>query len=138
MILRDVLDETLVFFTDKRSAKVAAMRSTPRGALHGYDRKRSLQIQCSGLFSVIETHPKRALWRAHGLQRFKDYGTPEVPGHPRPTDPGTPTLQIAREQFVVVGFTPQRIELLQLSAQGHRRAEWYRHDNLWTVRHLVP
>lgn len=138
MILRDVLEEHLIFFTDKRSSKVAAVRSNPKGALHGYDRKRSLQIQCSGLFSVIESHPKSARWRAQGLQRFKDYGAPEAPGQPRPKELGTPTLQVARKQFVVIGFTPQRIELLQLSALGHRRAEWCRQHNLWTVRHLVP
>ena len=138
MILREVLDESLIFFTDARSPKVLALRSNPRGALHGYDGKRKFQVQSSGVFQPIVDHPRLATWRDRGLKRFEDYGSPDVPGQPLSTPKALATLERAREQFLVLAFVPQTIEYLQLSSQGHRRAEWSVQSGVWTLRHLVP
>ena len=55
MILREVLDGSLVFFTDARSPKVTALRTNPRGALHGYDAKRKFQGSAPS-----RTHPEHS------------------------------------------------------------------------------
>ena len=50
MILREVLDESLIFFTDARSPKVVALRTNPRCAAWVYG-KRKFQVQSSGVSS---------------------------------------------------------------------------------------
>jgi len=138
MVLRDVHDHHLIFFTDRRSPKVTAIELDPRGALHGYDQKRKLQIQLSGEFLVIESHPRAKEWISRGLQRFEDYGSPNCPGQPLPLEVEMATMELAKEQFVILGFAPRQIEFLQLSSQGHRRALWTCQQSVWTVCHLIP
>ena len=137
MILREVLDESLIFFTDARSPKVLALRSNPRVRCMGMMENVSFRSSF-WVFQPIVDHPRLATWRDRGLKRFEDYGSPDVPGQPLSTPKALATLERAREQFLVLAFVPQTIEYLQLSSQGHRRAEWSVQSGVWTLRHLVP
>ena len=138
MVLRDVGDASLIFFTDKRSPKVMAIEQNPRGALHAYDAKRKVQVQLSGVFEVVSQHAKMATWRQQGLRRHEDYGQLIAPGQPLSDSPQPAQRALAEQMFTVLRFEPDAIEILQLSSAGHRRAVWTKNNEYWSVCHLTP
>ena len=139
MILRDVLPDVLIFFTDRRSPKIQDIQSNPHTTIHTYDAKKKLQIRIRAQTSMISDHPQRNRWRSMGLHRFQDYGTALPPGTPLHDGSIPPaTLETARENFCILQALVTDIELLKLSRDGHQRVEWKRHDGLWHLSKLVP
>lgn len=139
MILRDVTPTSLIFFTDKRSPKLQDIQSNPHTTIHCYDAKRKLQLRIRAHTSLIEEHPHRNRWRSMGLNRFQDYGSTLSPGTPLEGTTSSPaSLEVARENFCVLGANVTAIELLKLSRDGHQRVEWIANNDQWTLIRLVP
>ena len=139
MILRDVCDNGLIFFTDKRSSKIHDITINPHGTIHSYDTKKKLQIRIRAHISCVVEHPQLHRWRSIGLNRFQDYGSSISPGTPiENSQIPAPTLDIARENFCILMASVTDIELLKLSRQGHQRIEWSLRENRWTFQRLVP
>ena len=139
MILRDVLPNKLIFFTDKRSPKVQDIQNNPHTTIHSYDSKKKLQIRIRTQASILTDHQQWNRWRSMGLNRFQDYGTALPPGTPiqdREVPPAT--LETARENFCIIQALVTDIELLQLSRDGHQRVEWKNQNGVWTLIQLVP
>ena len=137
MVLRDVVDRCLFFFTDMRSPKVEHIRTHPIGCIHAYDHSDRFQVQIHGHFSLVQDHPKMEDWRSVGLKMFTDYGSSTPPGAILPQD-NMVTKDLARKHFMVVQIRPERIELLKLNRTGHWRVRWSRNEQGWTVNELVP
>ena len=139
MILRDVLPNSLIFFTDKRSPKIQDIHSNPHTAIHSYDSKNKLQIRIRAQTFLVEEHPERNRWRNMGLNRFQDYGTDLPPGTPiQERKIPAATVETARENFCILEALVTDIELLKLSREGHQRVEWKNQDDLWQLIRLVP
>ena len=139
MILRDVLPNTLIFFTDKRSPKVHDIQSNAHTTMHTYDAKKKLQLRIRAQASLVHEHPQLNRWRSMGLNRFQDYGSALPPG--TPVQEGTlcsATMDTARENFCVLQFLATDIELLKLSRDGHQRVEWKNQAGIWSMNRLVP
>lgn len=138
MILRDVCTNGLVFFTDKRSAKIKDIIVNPHTTIHCYDAKKKIQLRIRAQTSCLTEHPQLHRWRSVGLNRFQDYGSSMPPGIAFEEQLSSPTLETARENFCVLMASVTDIELLKLSRQGHQRVEWSLRDDRWTVQKLVP
>ena len=139
MILREVLPNELIFFTDKRSPKIQDVQSNPHTTIHSYDAKRRMQIRIRAQTFIVKEHAQWNRWRSMGLNRFQDYGSYLPPGTPV-QDNNIPlaTLETARENFCVLQAVVSDIELLKLSRDGHQRVEWKRQDGSWLLFRLVP
>ncbi|MAA77773.1 MAG: hypothetical protein CL916_00820 [Deltaproteobacteria bacterium] len=139
MILRDVLPNTLIFFTDKRSPKIQDILTNPHTTIHSYDAKKKLQIRIRAQTSVVNAHPQWNKWRSMGLNRFQDYGSSLPPGSIiQDNHNPNATLETARENFCILQANITDIELLKLSRAGHERIEWKNQDGSWQSVHLVP
>lgn len=139
MILRDVLPDALIFFTDRRSSKIQDILKNSHTTIHCYDAKKKVQLRIRAQTSLIDKHPQWHRWRSMGLNRFQDYGTALPPGT-RLEETSIPpaTLDVARENFCILYARVTDIELLKLSRDGHQRVEWKHQDNQWNVVRLVP
>ena len=123
VVLREVLadEQTLLFFTDARSPKVAQIQRQPAGTLLAWCERLSwqlrlrvqLEVQTSGL-AVSSRWARLKMTPA-----AQDYLSPLPPGapveHPLPE-------RSTREHFAVVHARVQAIDWLELHAEGHRRA----------------
>ena len=123
VVLREVLadEQTLLFFTDARSPKVAQIQRQPAGTLLAWCERLSwqlrlrvqLEVQTSGL-AVSSRWARLKMTPA-----AQDYLSPLPPGapveHPLPE-------RSTREYFAVVHARVQAIDWLELHAEGHRRA----------------
>ncbi|MFN3260101.1 MAG: pyridoxamine 5'-phosphate oxidase family protein [Pikeienuella sp.] len=135
---------TAGFNTDLRSPKIAEMRAEPRAALLGYDMEAGFQVRLEGRARLLPQDG--AAWEAALPRSRICYRHAYAPGSrlERPED-GDPTeAMIAPEDadsglpnFCAVDLLIERLEALDLSATGHRRAE-YRATEGWAGRWLAP
>ena len=123
VVLREVLpdEQTLVFFTDARSPKVAQIQRQPAGTVLAWCERLSwqlrlrvqLEVETSGL-AVSSRWARLKLTPA-----AQDYLSPLPPG--APADHPVPERH-SRDYFAVVHARVQAIDWLELHAEGHRRA----------------
>ena len=138
IVLRALDNESLIFFTDKRTPKVSELNKG-RSLLHVYDTKRRTQYRVYGTARLLDTHEKMKQWRNQGLRRFSDYGSKHPPGAPmRENDNNNVTLSIAEENFSVIHFCVDTIEILKLTSPEHQRIQWYKDTSGWKVQPLYP
>ena len=138
MVLRDVFDEKLIFFTDRRSYKQVQIKSNNNAIIHSYDASRRRQIRLQSTIEIVSHHNKMKQWREQGLARFLDYGSFLAPGAEMTADNPIPQLNIARQNFSVLCAHILSIEILQLTADKHKRILWKKVAGEWQKRALVP
>lgn len=146
MVLRDAgADRAEIgFFTDIRSAKVAALRKDPRVVVIGYDPKLRLQLRMAGQIRIETTGPSvdRAWQHQVPAYAHTDYLTHAAPGTII-ADPsmawGLPVdVLVARGNFAVMTVALDWFEWLLIAADGHRRAHYLRGDTGWRANWLTP
>ncbi|MBC7729773.1 MAG: pyridoxamine 5'-phosphate oxidase family protein [Microbacteriaceae bacterium] len=123
VVLREVLADaqTLVFFTDARSPKVAQIQRQPAGTLLAWCERLSWQLRLRVQLEV-ETSGLAVSSRWARLKMTpaaQDYLSPLPPGAPvEPLQPERST----RNHFAVLLARVYSIDWLELHAEGHRRA----------------
>ena len=137
VVLREVLEESFVFFTDRRSPKVRQLELDSRCCVHAYDTENRLQLQLYGSCSVVDNHPKLIHWQQLGMRRFEDYGSCVAPGTVL-SNTHEVSEEVALKQFAVLLFCIDCIELLKLRREGHWRVRWSKDGDGWRVTELVP
>lgn len=148
VVLRDA-DQTggaISFHTDVRSAKVAQLRADPRIALTGLDLGNLLQIRLEGRAQVCaDEAERRAVWNAARPHTLILYRTPFAPGTPLDT-PEAGHVDAWGDgdsdgdgytNFCVVRVVLDRLEYLDISPDGHRRAVFRRNDG-WHGAWIAP
>ena len=123
VVLREVLadEQTLVFFTDARSPKVAQIQRQPAGTMLAWCERLSWQLRLRVQLEV-ETSGLAVSSRWARLKMTpaaQDYLSPLPPG--APVEPLRPERS-TRDHFAVVHARVQAIDWLELHAEGHRRA----------------
>lgn len=123
VVLREVDIESgvLRFFTDARSPKVAQLRRHPAATLMCWNPDRGWQLRMK-VSVEVETDGLAVTSR---WVRLKN--TPAAFDYLSPLPPGTPVERFepqraGREHFALVQARVQRIDWLELHADGHRRA----------------
>lgn len=144
---------TIIFHTDRRSAKMRELAAQPRAAIVFYDAGQKIQVRLAG---PTVTHANDAI-AAAAWARLPSFGKHIYTGlTPGVADPGSPpdwgsemnpqgTTKRRRgdsdgfDNFAIICLTPYRLDWLYLSAQGHRRAilTWSR-DGDMSARWVAP
>lgn len=116
----------LVFHSDRRSQKVAALRAHPACAVHVYDPRRRLQLRMDGDATVATEGPEvDAEWQRLSPSAREGYAVRRPPGSALAapedaTDLGDEVW--ARRQFCRIRVRVRALEGLWLRPEGHRRA----------------
>lgn len=132
---------TLRLHTDARSGKVAELAREPRCALHFYDPGAKLQLRLAGRAAVHgDDAVAEAAWGASREFSRMCYAIAPAPGTPVAEPPPAPRdAEAGRGVFRVILLRFDRLEWLELAAEGHRRARfaWTR-DGAPDAAWLVP
>jgi pyridoxamine 5'-phosphate oxidase len=138
VVLREVTQELeFLVFTDFRSEKVREIQSAPTVALHFYHPKKMLQIRVEAKAEIhFQDEISEHYWRKIPDARKSEYTGSHAPGSP------ISNLDLGWEMsdksfFTVLNISPQQIEALQLSKEGHLRIQFGK-GNQWKGRWLVP
>ena len=142
IVLRKIVSElNLVFFTDKRSAKVKQMERQPELSILFYHPHERLQVRVSGKAII---HGSGDLvsqyWSTIARTGWKQYSSLLSPGekiqHP---EDAFSWAKLARwKYFVVVEVIAGACEVLQLNRDEHMRAFYEKSSGIWTSSWLSP
>jgi hypothetical protein len=145
VVLRDADEQggAISFHTDARSAKVAELRADPRIALTGLDLGNLLQIRLEGRAQICaDEAERRAVWNAARPHTLILYRTPFAPGTPlnvpeagHVQEPGSDD---GYANFCVVRVVLDKLEYLDISSDGHRRAVFRRNGDQWPGTWVAP
>lgn len=152
VVLRSVDQQQrrLTFFTDARSAKVAALQASPHLSWLFWDIRKKVQIRITGPCIL---HRKddlcRTCWDRLPVQARQSYATSQAPGSAAQSDAqGLPDnwhkdmdlseTEFAFEHFMVVNAQADDIECLHLHPDGHQRAQFKWANDKWEGQWLVP
>lgn len=143
MVLRavDRAAAEIVFFTDRRAAKVAAITADARVAVVGYDATARLQLRLTGRAAIVGGAAADGHWAAIAAPGRRAYQTAAAPGSPidapaagRPVDS---LPDAGRADFALLVVAVDRFEWLDLGGADHRRAVHDRSDG-WIGGWRVP
>jgi len=128
---------SLWLHTDLRSAKIDHIAQQPAVSLLFWDSAAETQLQVRGHASVHASGPARQqLWDSSPESSLRMYLAPQAPGVPATfPSPNLPAqfvgqvpsraeLQAGLAMFAAVQIQAHTLEWLQLSRDGHRRAEF--------------
>jgi len=137
---------TLVFHTDRRSAKVDAIRGGTRAGFHHWTPNRMQQFRFRGDADLhVDDDLADRIWNAEPESSRDHYRKTLAPGteleHPRSTHPATDEVEPPddpRSNFAVVRFVADLIDWLHLHPEGHYRAQMERSAEGWSRDWVVP
>ncbi len=153
MVLRTVerTTATLRFHTDRRSAKVFQVGNNARLSVLGYDSGARIQVSCDGGAQILHDGAAAdAAWASARASSRRCYlaqpgsGTPvdgPISGIPDAFLDCTPSLaesEPGRVNFALVAVTLDRLEWVELTARGNRRAAFTRNADAWHGTWLIP
>jgi hypothetical protein len=110
---------TVEVHSDLRTAKIAALRHDPRGALLFWDARTHEQLRLSVRFRILEGPEDR--WAAIPEEARSNYGTDPAPGAEL-TDPDALTRTPARDRLAALPGVVTRMDAVSLAHRPHRRA----------------
>lgn len=139
VVLREVHDDLkIVFYTDKRSKKIAHIQENNKVSLLLYHPKKMLQIKIEGIAEVKDDEAiKNAYWQQLSDRAKREYTTSQSPGsnlnHPD-------KLEFLSEEnhFCTVEIAPHKMEYLKLGQPNHIRVQFSKMDSEWEGGFLVP
>lgn len=142
VVLREVDEEArlLIFHTDARSPKVRELRSAGEAAWLFFDPRSGVQIRAR---SRVTTHQSnettRELWETVPPEARSNYAHPQAPGQPI-TDGPTESLpdEQAFQNFLVVVGEVVFMDWLQISREGHQRAQFDWDGTAWIGAQVAP
>jgi len=145
VVLRDADEQggAISFHTDARSTKVTELRADPRIALTGLDLGNLLQIRLEGRAQICtDEAERRAVWNAARPHTLILYRTPFAPGTPLDApEAGHVDVQGSDDgyaNFCVVRVLLDKLEYLDISPDGHRRAVFRRNGDQWPGMWVAP
>ncbi len=131
---------TVRIYTDARSPKVAEIAARPAVSLLFWDKGASLQVRASGLARIDTDGDAVAEITAALPENVNgDYARARAPGSPA-TDPGTARRLEADHpmHFALLSITLDRLDVLELDRNGHKRAIFTLPGGDWRGHWAVP
>lgn len=121
----DALLGQLDIYTDSRSPKVAQLRAQPLAQFVFWSARLSWQLRVRAQVVVITHGPQvDALWQlVRQSASAGDYLSVAVPGEPLAADPGLGEAASPAVSFAVLRAQVLEMDWLELSRNGHRRAQ---------------
>lgn len=142
VILRgaSIAERKLMFFTDSRSQKMADIAHDNRVALLFWNPRNNTQLRVCGNAApeaselIVNSH-----WERIPDHARKDYATLSAPGTALHTALAGIELASARDNFSVIKVVVEKMELLQLSRDGHVRVALSPDaTGAWVDNELIP
>lgn len=131
-------DLKLIFYTDKRSKKIAHIAENSAVSLLFYDPKKLLQVKVEGRATIIsDTEELQRYWSGIQPASRKDYTTTSTPGSPISNPDAVEYLE-HKNYFRIVEIEPSKIEYLKLKRPNHLRVLFSKDDGDWGGDFLVP
>ena len=139
VVLRQLtVDFQFLVFTDFRSSKVQELATTPQVSLLFYHPRKQLQVRIKALAAVhSQDELADSLWAPISEKRRTEYQSKLSPATRILTPREGWVISEDRSFFSVIKFSPQSIDVLQLSREGHLRLQ-YDLDSKWEGTWLVP
>ena len=135
------LEQNLLVYTDSRSEKIKNLRKNHNCGLLFYNSKQGLQIY----FNTIPTiHQKNELtkkyWQGIVGTSSENYTTMHPPGSIiNSIDEGHKIdKSLSDKHFSIIEFEPVKMSILQLSRDGHIRANFCKINHSWKGSFTVP
>ena len=138
VVLREV-NQGLNFlvFTDFRSEKVKEVQNSPQVTLHFYHPKKMLQVRVEALAEIhFQDELADRYWRGIPEAHRSEYTGMLPPGN-KISNPDLGWETNDKSFFTLLKISPQRIEALQLSKEGHLRIQFEKEKD-WQGQWLVP
>jgi hypothetical protein len=133
----------LTFYTDSRSPKVAQLQGQAQAMLVFWSARLSWQLRARVIFSVITSGPEvETLWQGVSQSAAAgDYLSPLPPGAVLPQGSGTVNVETASVEtpkapapthsFALLRAQVLQMDWLELSRDGHRRAQLSANTWVW-------
>ncbi len=122
------------FYSDTRTAKIAALTANPQVALHVWDPARQFQLRIAAEARLLPADAER--WEALHTESRLNYGVHPAPGTPIADSSAFERIP-DRNIFVAVECHVQMIDTVVLSEPVHRRARFERAD-AWRGTWVAP
>ena len=142
VVLREIQEnDSLLMYTDARSAKVDQLHLHPKASILTYHPRHKVQIRLLGNTSL---HHRDALAHSHWEKvqgpPQKAYNSIMTPGSPinSPEQAHQWPKVMDERHFCVIQFQPMEIEVLQLNGLAHLRAEFKLKGEGWVKSWIVP
>ncbi|MGB6152656.1 MAG: pyridoxamine 5'-phosphate oxidase family protein, partial [Pricia sp.] len=139
VVLRRVSEDfKLVFYTDRRSKKIAHIKKNSAVSLLFYHPKQLLQLKIEGKANIV-TDPEELQKYWSGVQPAsrKDYTTESSPGTPI-SNPDTVAYFEDKNYFTIIEVELSKIEYLKLKRPNHLRILFSKESGEWNGQFLVP
>jgi hypothetical protein len=139
IVLRRISEDLkLVFYTDRRSKKIAHIKENNTASLLFYHPKKLLQLKIEGKATIIsDTEELKKQWSEVQPASRKDYTTVSAPGSPI-SNPDNVKYLDDKNYFCIVEIEPFKIEYLKLKRPNHLRILFSKEDGEWDGAFLVP
>lgn len=138
VVLRGIEEDfKLIFYTDKRSAKVEQLQNNPAISALFYHPEKKIQLLFSGKATIV-TKPQELhnIWIQLSDRAKKDYTTEKAPGSAiTPTE--TVDYLDERNFFCRIVIETTTLEYLKLTDSQHQRIQFTKQD-WWESQFLVP
>lgn len=142
LVLRDVHREnnSLFFFSDKRSQKVEEIKVNNKTCLLFYNNKKKIQLRIFGTSMLLmENEHSNYYFEQIKQSDLKDYRTKRAPSSELTDDKlEYYSKDNAIKHFTVIRFKLERIDYLKLDREGHQRIVFTSNLNGWSSKSLVP
>jgi hypothetical protein len=130
----DSATQELTIFTDSRSAKVQECRDNPNALFVFWSKRLNWQLRIKVQVQVIEQGDEViSMWnQIKGSRAAADYTSFIAPGTPiLPSLSDTHNDQAEQTYFTILKAQVLQIDWLELSRQGHRRAQFSKDSFTW-------
>lgn len=128
----------LLFYTDKRSAKVQQIETNNTVSALFYHPKKMVQIQIEGKADIKENPEMlRKIWKSIPEKSKRDY-TSILPPGVETEHPDNLEYLTENNHFCMVEIQPYRIEYLKLKQPHHLRVKFIKSGKDWNGSYLIP
>ena len=135
------LENNLLIYTDSRTEKIKDLRKNSNSGLLFYNNKQGLQIYFSTVSTIYQNNElTKKYWQGIVGTSSDNYTTIYPPSTPiKNIDEGQKTDKDLNDKyFSIIELCPINMSILQLSRDGHIRANFSKINNEWKGTFIVP
>ncbi|MEL8055263.1 MAG: pyridoxamine 5'-phosphate oxidase family protein [Pseudomonadota bacterium] len=138
VVLREIDRDArrISLFTDRRAAKVAALRANSKAECHFFDSRKMLQFRLSGVAEILTRGVRwQGLFDNVPDYALGDYSALIAPGTSGKMDSDS---ALAADHFTVIDISIESLDWLSLSREGHQRARFSWQNGERRAEFVVP
>ena len=134
-------EQNLLIYTDSRTEKIKDLRKNSNSGLLFYNNKQGLQIYFSALSTIHQNNElTKKYWQGIVGTSSENYTTIHPPSSPINNigEGHKIDKDLNDKHFSIIELSPINMNILQLSRNGHIRANFSKINNKWEGTFIVP